>query len=262
MYLMLFVEEKQAIDASYSCALLDFDHEDQGPDSRTRPSPASYRRLDWKYKILEPTPSLPSEYMCGLGARYTFSHFIGILRRVPLKQLYAYSGWYASDQDVSTARTYLVSWMRENPALSRDCVVHAGALLAEIRSTPTTACYHYFCLLVAILYLRAFTTLQPQNSLALEETLFLDSPPAILKVDQHHEPSLREHWVHGGSGVLVHIIGVGMLSNLGSAQRLWKELHRILCSRRGWPTFRKALMMCVSAHLNNSSPMKAIRYSD
>ncbi|KAJ5758394.1 hypothetical protein N7520_005550 [Penicillium odoratum] len=260
LYLILFVEERRAIDASHSCALLDFSHDDQTTHPNTRAS-LSYRTLDWKYEALASTtvPSPPTN-TSNSNSWKTIFHLLGIIRHIPLKQLYAYSGWYASEQDIAAAEAYLTGWMRENPTLSRRCVAHAGALLGEIRLAPTTACYHYFCLLIAVLFLWAFERLK--RDVVLEQPSQLDSLGTLLKIDQFHDPIVRERWVQGDSGILVHITGVGILSSPGSSQRLLKELLRVLGSRTGWPTLRKGLMVCVSTLLNEATPIEVPMCSD
>lgn len=253
LHLVLFVEERRAIDASNSCALLDFSHENQSPDSYTR-LPTSYRTLDWKYELLATTGESPiSASTSILDARNIFFHLLGILRHIPLKKLYAYSGWYASEEDIAASGTYLAGWMRDNPVLARKCVAHAGAILRSIQSTPTTACYHYFCLLIAFLYLWTFERLKPDTSTTREQHCQLGTVGTLLKIDQRHNPSVRERWIQGNPGILVHITGVGMLSTPGTAQRLVKELLRVLGSRTGWPTFRKGLIICVSQLVNEAS---------
>ncbi|KAJ5638156.1 hypothetical protein N7490_008035 [Penicillium lividum] len=255
LHLMLFVGERRAIDASNSCALLDFNHENQIPDSNTRP-PTSYRTLDWKYEMLATTgESSTSTSTSILDARNMFFHLLGILRHISLKQLYAYSGWYASEEDIAACGANLACWVRDNPVLARNCVAHAGAILRQIRSTPTTACYHYFCLLIAILYLWTYERLKPDASTTREKPCQLNTIGTVLKIDQPHDRRVRERWIEGKSGILVHITGVGILSASGTAQRLVKELLRVLGSQTGWPTFRKGLIICVSQLLNESSPI-------
>lgn len=158
LLVVLFVEESRAINASQSSALFNFNLENQGTSSNMRPLSVSYRRLDWKYKLLAPKLFSLSASIGKPDARNTFHHLLGILRHVPRKQLYVYSGWYASEEDMSAAEACLFGWMRDNPALSRECVAHSGALIGEIGSTATAACYHYLCLLIATSYLWAFTS--------------------------------------------------------------------------------------------------------
>lgn len=259
LHLVLFVEERRAIDASNSCALLDFSHGNQIPDSTTRP-PTSYRTLDWKYELLAATDeSSTSTSTSILETRNIFSHLLGIIRHIPLKQLYAYSGWYASEEEITASGTYLANWMQHNPVLARNCVVHAGAILRQVRSTSTTACYHYFCLLIAMLYLWSFERLKPDASTTREQSCQLDITGTVLKIDQRHEPRVRERWVEGSPGILIHITGVGMLSASGTSQRLVKELLRVVVSRTGWPTLRKGLIICISQLLNEASPIEAPR---
>jgi hypothetical protein len=253
LQLILFVEERRAIDATSSCALLDFGHKSQTPDSNMR-QPTSYRTLDWKYEMLATTSeSSTSTNTRILDARKTFSHLLGILRHIPLKQLYAYSRWYASEKDVAAGAAYLAGWMRDNPVPARSCVAHAGAILRQVRSTSTTACYNYFCLLIAVLYLWAYERLNPNASTAIERPRQLNTIGTLLKIDQYHESSVRERWVEGSPGILVHVTGVGILSSSGSAQRLVKELLRVLGSQAGWPTLRRGLVVCVSQLLKGGS---------
>ncbi|KAJ5094791.1 hypothetical protein N7456_010652 [Penicillium angulare] len=256
--LMLFVEERRAIEASRSCALFE---EEPTFSTKSALSP-SYRRLDWKYKLLAPKPFEPSERTGNSDARNIFYHLIGILRHVPRKQLYAYSGWYASEEDMTAAEAYLAGWISENPVFSRECLVHAGALIGQIRSNGPAACYHYFCLLIATSYIWTFTRLQEQGSKELEGRPPLQPPATLLRIDQRHDPSLRDRWVENASGTLVHVTGVGMLSSQGSAERLWKEFLQIMGSRVGWPTLREGMIRCTSELLKNSSPMKGMRYSN
>ncbi|KAJ5939548.1 hypothetical protein N7466_002682 [Penicillium verhagenii] len=260
LHLTLFVEERRAINASQSCVLFDLGPEDGGPVPNARLS-TSYRKLDWKYEILTPATYSPSESVGISESRKIFFHLLGILRHVPLKQLYAYSGWYASKQDMLAAEAYLSYWMSENPIPSRQCVAHAGALIGEIRSTPINACYHSFSLLIATLYLWVYAQLQPERSETSGESIPLHPPASLLKIDQHHEPGVRERWIETGSGIFVHLTGVGMLSTPGSSHRLLKEFLRVLSARTGWPTLQKGLTMCMSELLNDfTSPMKALKH--
>ncbi|KAJ6035908.1 hypothetical protein N7540_000187 [Penicillium herquei] len=262
LLVVLFVEESRAINTSRSCALSDFNAEDEGASSSTRPPLLSYRKLDWKYNLLAPDSFSLSSYAGNPDNRDTFYHLLEILRHVPRKQLYASSGWYASAEEMAAAESCLVGWMRDNPALSRECVVHAGALISEIRSTTSTACYHSFCLLIAVSYLWVFTRFHYADSNANKGNSPLQPPTTLLRIDQYHDPSLRERWVQTGSGIHIHVTGVGILLNQGSAERLWKEFLQLVSSRTGWPTLREGMIRCTCAVLNHSSPAKAMRNSD
>ncbi|PLB53994.1 hypothetical protein P170DRAFT_460272 [Aspergillus steynii IBT 23096] len=253
--LMLFVEEKRVIAASQSSILRDFTDDDQIPSPIVKP--LSYAALNQRYESLRPAVSTVKLTPCISDTRDTFFNLLFILRHIPLGRLYTYSGWYASEPDISAARSYLTTWLRENPMLARECVVHAGALLGKVRSSAVSSCYDPFCLLIAVLYLWMFERLRSASCVELPQPPETSGRVTMLKVDQYCEERTKKRWVEGDSSVVLHITGVGLLSSPGGTRRLLQEFLRIISSRTAWSVLRRGLVACVGELLNDLAPITA-----
>ncbi|KAE8313540.1 hypothetical protein BDV41DRAFT_564202 [Aspergillus transmontanensis] len=259
-HLMLFVEERRVIAANQSCILHESNDNAQRRNSCSQQS--SYSSLDWRYRMLTPSSSIASFSNGVLSTRNTFFHLLFILRHIPLETLYTYSGWYASKDDISSAESYLRTWLQDNPALSRECVSHAGALIGKIRVSRTMSCYDPFCLLISVLFLWAFEKLKPASPTALDQAPPGSGPAIIFKIDQFHEGSIRERWVRGDPEVSVHITGVGLLSSAGGTRRLLQEYLRIMSSQTSWPTLRRGLVACGYDLINELAPITTSPHPD
>lgn len=194
-HLMLFVEEKRVIAANQSCILHGSNGDVQHRDSCSQQS--SYSSLDRRYIMLIPSSPTASLSKGVSDTRNTFFHLLFILRHIPLETLYTYSGWYASKDDISRAELYLRTWLQDNPALSRECVSHAGALIGKIRLSRTMSCYDPFCLLISVLFLWTYEKLKPASPTALDQAPPGSGPAVIFRIDQCHEGSIKERWIRG-----------------------------------------------------------------
>ncbi|OJZ85544.1 hypothetical protein ASPFODRAFT_46576 [Aspergillus luchuensis CBS 106.47] len=260
-HLMLFTEEQRVQAASRSWIL----HDLSSGDLHHQPCPqkSSFGCLDWRYQMLVPPSSAAPSLIANVSdMRKTFFHLLFILRYLPLEKLYTYSGWYASEDDITSARSYLRTWLQNNPELSRECVSHAGALIGKIRSFPTLSCYDPFSLLISVMFLWAFERLKPDSPVAPEESLQDREPAIIFRIDQCDEETIRERWLRGDPRVLVHITGVGLLSSTGGTRRLLQEFLRIIKSRTGWPTLCRGLAVCVRELMDGVAPITTSPHSD
>ncbi|KDE85612.1 hypothetical protein AO1008_01252 [Aspergillus oryzae 100-8] len=252
-HLMLFVEEKRVIAANQSCILHGSNGDVQHRDSCSQQS--SYSSLDRRYIMLIPSSPTASLSKGVSDTRNTFFHLLFILRHIPLETLYTYSGWYASKDDISRAELYLRTWLQDNPALSRECVSHAGALIGKIRLSRTMSCYDPFCLLISVLFLWTYEKLKPASPTALDQAPPGSGPAVIFRIDQCHEGSIKERWIRGDPEVSVHITGVGLLSSTGGTRRLLHEFLRIMSSQTSWPTLRRGLVACGYDLINELAPI-------
>ncbi|KAE8362187.1 hypothetical protein BDV27DRAFT_147175 [Aspergillus caelatus] len=259
-HLMLFVEERRVIAANQSCILHDFSDDTQHRNPCSQQS--AYSSLDWRYRMLMPSSPTASLGKGVSDTRDTFFHLLFILRHIPLESLYTYSGWYASKEDISGAELYLRTWLQDNPALSRECVSHAGALIGKIRLSLTMSCYDPFCLLIAVLFLWTFEKLKPALPAALRQASPGSGPAIIFKIDQCHEEGIRERWIRGDPEVSVHITGVGLLSSAGGTRRLLQEYLRIISPQTGWPTLRRGLIACGCDLINEIAPITTSPHRD
>lgn len=223
-------------------------------DDNPWPHQPLHSSLDWRYQMLIPTRSSTSSSTKGVSdMRDTFFHLLFILRHIPRDTLYRYSGWYASKDDVSSAQSYLHTWLHHNPALARECVAHAGALIGKIRLAPTLSCYDPFCLLISVLFVWAYERLKPEQ----QECGGTSGTAVVFKIDQpDQDESIREQWIHGAPGVVLHITGVGLLSSTGGTRRLLQEYMRIIRAGIGWPTLRRGLIGTVRQTASGVAPIK------
>lgn len=128
------------------------------------------------------------------------------------------------------------------------------------------SCYDPFCLLISVLLVWAYERLKPASSRAPPDQPARrgsSGPEIVFTIDQAPQnETLREQWIRGAPGVLVHITGVGLLSSSGGTRRLLQEYLRIIRAAIGWPTLRRGLIGGVSQTISGVAPITTSPRSD
>lgn len=174
-------------------------------------------------------------------ALLTYYHVLSILRHVPLRKLYEFSGWQVTDAQTEAARDYLQKWMRNKPSEARRCFWHAAAVFRILRNKTHFACDSPFCHLVVTIYIWAFDQFaQLKEGMSPDDTTTCVGVDRPTRVDLLQDKQDIEAWLESGSSG-VHITGVGVLKSTKSSARLISECQRILLSASGWPSLCRFL---------------------
>ena len=78
---------------------------------------------------------------------------LSILRCVPPRTLYVFSGWKATSRTSNIAREEFSKWIHQEGKKARIALMHAAKLFGCIRSGNINACYDPLCLPIATLFI-------------------------------------------------------------------------------------------------------------
>jgi hypothetical protein len=164
-----------------------------------------------------------------------FPSLLLLLRQIPLRTIYAFSGWQASDAEIKTAERSLMSWMHNNQSIARMCLWYAAYIFATLRAKYHFACYDALCLLIATLYIWAFDIIMHGDmSNIAERPASLIYAQDVLRLDRIRESAAIESWIADGGDIRIHINGVGVLDGKNSPRCVLLGLRKILLSQKAW----------------------------
>ncbi|KAF0324500.1 hypothetical protein GQ607_008204 [Colletotrichum asianum] len=167
-------------------------------------------------------------------ALLTYYHVLSILRQVPLRKLYEFSGWQVTEPQIEAAREYLQRWMRNKPSHARKCLWHAAVVFKTLRNKKHFSCDSPFCMLVVALYIWAFDQFaQLKDGMSPGDATICVGADRPTRVDLLQDEKEIDAWLENGSSS-VHITGVGVLKSTKSGGRMISECRRILLSASGW----------------------------
>ena len=170
-------------------------------------------------------------------------HTINIIRRTPLRCLYALTGWQANFEQMGIAAASLSRWMQQNPAFARESLLHAAALYNDLYDAGSGAGIHHLAFLIATLYIWAYVSLNGEGSGQLDIS---NRPCHPLRLDKPLSAYEWRSWVLGISDAPIYVKGVGMLVNQESALRVLKGFRKSLSRYRSWPSLRYGLLYAVT----------------
>lgn len=183
-------------------------------------------------------------------------HTLSILRRVPLRHLYAFSGWQATEVDVEVSKKYLRTWVRTEPASTRWCLWHAVMALKLLKSKQYFGCDDAFHVLIATLILWAFDLLSEpsdlQSSVSRGAGWDGDQPP--VRIDRLSGFSSAKVWAEAGRYDRIHMTGIGILRGPDSATQLLKDCCKILLSRTAWSGLCRGIAYAIEQVLRGKRP--------
>jgi hypothetical protein len=129
-------------------------------------------------------------------------NLLSLLRRLPLRVLYMYSGWMVTTQERSASKKKLHEWINQNQE-SREALLHAAALFQFIRSQITPTPFDPWCLLIASRYIWTCITLAehdspastlPRQVVRLDRHLRHATMGKVVRGRTHYGCSYHEHW--------------------------------------------------------------------
>lgn len=186
---------------------------------------------------------------CQVSAQILY-HLLSILRRVPLRTIYAISGWQTTASRTETAKKEFVSWVHSHPERARKCLWHSSMIIAALRHEDTIGFFHPLALLIAVLFLWEFLReIDPGP-----DPFQVVGSATPLRLDRLLDESQVEHWVREGDTSAFCITGMGILSGRGSANRVLKEFHRILLGQKSWLGLSRGIAYTTTQHLQGLPP--------
>ncbi|KAH7191816.1 uncharacterized protein B0J16DRAFT_368139 [Fusarium flagelliforme] len=177
----------------------------------------------------------------------TLFHVLAILRRLPLEILHSATGWQASKQQMVEAKQKFGSFL-QNGSKARQCLWHAASIFKTTRSSRRLACYDALSLTVAMGYIYCYLELSPPKAPSARR-------PAIVRLDQLHDPEEIKKWIEGGDDKIVHLTGVGLLDS-DSRVRLLRDLEMTLCGQIAWRGFCRAFAASFAQLRRGETPTK------
>ncbi|KAJ6076155.1 hypothetical protein N7499_008136 [Penicillium canescens] len=141
-------------------------------------------------------------------------HLLSILRHVPLRLLYVFSGWMTTHQERSAARKQLEGWVNQSRE-ARKALVHAAVLFQSIRNQKTPTPFDPWCLLIASLYIWTYSTLAGHRVRSAMPAASFSR--RIVRLDQPLDPTTARTWLEEAPTMTAHITGIGMLTEPDSA---------------------------------------------
>ncbi|OCT49460.1 hypothetical protein CLCR_04577 [Cladophialophora carrionii] len=167
-----------------------------------------------------------------------------ILRQVPVRRIYSFSGWQVDDSQMEASRRELSSWMSLHPKTTRICLFHAITIFVTLRKRSHISAYDGFALLISSLFIWAYDQIMNGGN---PGTGYPDRTPTV-RLERKIDVPAFGAWVREGFLARIHVTGVGILDGKDSSIRMLQELRRILASRIGWPTLCRVIDFAV-AHL-------------
>ncbi|KAI2892315.1 transcriptional regulator family: Fungal Specific TF and C2H2 zinc finger [Aspergillus niger] len=172
-------------------------------------------------------------------------HVTNILRRMPLRCLYALSGWQVTVNQMTAAATSLSHWMQQNPTLARETLLQATTLFGVLYDETTGPGCHHLAFLVAGLYIWAYCIVGGEDgSTGANQVWKISQPP--LRPDKTVPDDMKEFWIQGTLEAPIYVKGGGILSGPESAIRVLKGFRLALSSHTSWPSLRHGLIYSIS----------------
>ncbi|RAH56384.1 hypothetical protein BO85DRAFT_399575 [Aspergillus piperis CBS 112811] len=172
-------------------------------------------------------------------------HVTNILRRTPLRCLYALSGWQVTVDQMTAAATSLTQWMQQNPTLARETLLQATTLFGVLYDETTGPGCHHLAFLTAGLYIWAYCIVGGEDGTARANgTRTISQRP--LRPDKGVPDDVKNSWIRGTLDAPIYVRGVGTLNGPESAIRVLKGFRLALSNHRSWPSLRHGLIYSIS----------------
>ncbi|GMG01083.1 unnamed protein product [Aspergillus oryzae] len=260
LLLGLFVGEKQAVNISQSSARFLVSSGSSCTLPYLQETPNSSPSLDPRYQVLEsnftPTKSADAFADC-----FTICYNLAsIFRYASVRDILAYTGWLATNVESIAAGKRIAQVMEKDNKRARRCVIHAGAIIREIRGVSAPACYHCFSLLFAFLYLWAYERIHASTT-AERPRSNQSAPHTVLRIDRDPDPVLEKQWIAGDADCRPYLTGVGLLLEPGASTRLLRECQRILRCFDAWPHLRTGFISSLDELVDEVKPLTDPPYS-
>lgn len=172
-------------------------------------------------------------------------HVTNILRRMPLRCLYALSGWQVTVNQMTAAATSLSHWMQQNPTLARETLLQATTLFGVLYDETTGPGCHHLAFLIAGLYIWAYCIVGGEDGTGgANGARKISRRP--LRLDKTVPDDMKEFWIQGTLEAPIYVKGAGIMNGPESAIRVLKALRLALSSHTSWPSLRHGLIYSIS----------------
>ncbi|KAL6901140.1 hypothetical protein GGI43DRAFT_422654 [Trichoderma evansii] len=164
-------------------------------------------------------------------------HSIGILLGISIGELFCYSGYRVSSDDILECQNRLRTWIRQRGGEARQVALHAGKLYGCIRHSNMHAYFEGRAMMVSCqalwIYGEISGVLEPQEiKRVLDEGEISVSP--TFRLDQKNSQHDEQTWIKQGALMRPYLAGVGCILGPDGAARLIQEVVRVLCAASTW----------------------------
>lgn len=179
-----------------------------------------------------------------------------ILRKLPLRTLYVFSGWQADNLQIEKSRAHLKSWMYRNKSSARSCLWYSSQVFGMLRVKSQFACYDALCLLVSGLYMWAFDLIMHVGTPCHAQTTpsAASQSKPVVRLDRSSNRQHISSWLDGDIEARIHVTGVGMMTGHASAQRVLIAMRSILLSCTAWSGHTKGLAATIKHIIEGRRP--------
>jgi hypothetical protein len=171
------------------------------------------------------------------GAVQSFSHLLSMFIYLPVRELYAFSGWRVSSSQRAINNTKLRTWIRSKIE-ARASLVHACKAWSMIRKRKTGSQHETMGFLFAAVMVWAW--------IELGEKPGVEDMKLLVTVRLDQDSDLLKTWVIHNNDSRLYIGGVGCLWEEGASRRLIHESGKTL-EGLDWPLAR-ALALNLREH--------------
>lgn len=213
------------------------------PDISAPPKTSLDRRCD---SVLEQFESFSSANQNRQKPSKKLHHIICIIRRTPLRSLYASSGWQATPEQINVSTTALSNWMEQNPIFARENLFYAASLYSEPNDKPNGPGLHQMGRFIASLYIWTYARLTGMQTSFSDMGQRHTWNSGALRMDKPVPLDKKTPWIAGSLKVPIYLEGVGLLVDQDSAARLLKTFREALSGQRSWPCLRRRLLGAMS----------------
>ncbi|KAH8894359.1 hypothetical protein GQ53DRAFT_717088 [Thozetella sp. PMI_491] len=174
----------------------------------------------------------------------TTVHVLAILRHVPLRTLFAATGWKTDEIEAERCKAKLRVFFHRSGPIARKCLWHAACIFATTRNTRHFACYDTLNLCLATCYIWVYDQIRApaaQTSQEQDHNEAHSSKRPMVRLDKLQERSDVEEWIRAGADVDVHLTGVGVLDGSDCCIRFLREVQRTLRAQTAWKGISHAI---------------------
>lgn len=178
-------------------------------------------------------------------------HIICIIRRTPLRCLYASSGSQATLEQMNVSTAALSRWMEENPIFARENLFHAASLYNDPNEKLNGPGLYQIGRFIASLYIWTYFSLTGMRKSLSDMGERHTWTCGSLRMDQPVPLDKRRAWIQGRLKVPMYLEGAGMLVDQDSAARLLKRFRETLTRQKSCPSLRCRLICAISEIIEN-----------
>lgn len=164
-------------------------------------------------------------------------HSIGILLGISIGELFCYSGYRVSSDDILECQNRLRTWIQQRGGEARQVALHAGKLYGCIRQSNMHAYFEGRAMMVSCqalwIYGEISSEYAPQDVERVLNQGQVSVPPAF-RLDQNNSHHDEQTWLEQGASMRPYLAGVGCILGSDGTARLIQEVVRVLCAAHTW----------------------------